>query len=119
MELYMTNSESNSISVKTINDHSEEEYSIPIDISDIIYICQEYNKLGWKIQNQIENILEIGVEEAINKNIVKKESLPHIKCFLKSICKNAYFGDAVDQSYECIYLIEEYEGKLQNNIILN
>ena len=35
----------------------DEEYSIPLDISDIISICREYNKLGWQIQNQVENIL--------------------------------------------------------------
>ena len=36
---------------------NEEEYSdIPIDISDIINICKEYNKLGGDIQNQIDYI---------------------------------------------------------------
>ena len=97
----------------------DEEYSIPIDISDILSICREYNKLGWQIQNQIESILELGVAEAINKNIVKKESLPHIKSFLKSICKNAYFGDAVNQADECIFKIKEYESSVKSNIILN
>ena len=28
----------------------DDEYSIPLDISDIINICREYNKLGWQIQ---------------------------------------------------------------------
>jgi len=87
----------------------EEEYSIPLDISDIINICREYNKLGWKIQNQVENILELGVEESIKQGIVTKESLPQIKSFLKSISSNAYFGDAVSQSNDCIKLIREYE----------
>lgn len=87
----------------------EEEYSIPLDISDIINICREYNKLGWKIQNQVENILEVGVEESIKQGIVTKESLPQIKNFLKSISSNAYFGDAVSQSNDCIKLIREYE----------
>jgi len=88
---------------------SEEEYSIPLDISDIINICREYNKLGWKIQNQVENILEVGVEESIKQGIVNKESLPQITSFLKSISRNAYFGDAVSQSNDCIKLIREYE----------
>ena len=37
--------------------NNEEEFSIPLDVSDILNICKEYNKLGWQIQGQIENIL--------------------------------------------------------------
>lgn len=90
---------------------NDEEYSIPLDISDIINICREYNKLGSQIQNQVEIILDTGVDQAIEKGYVKRESLPHIKNFLNSICKNAYFGDAVSQAHDCIFLIEEYELK--------
>lgn len=93
----------------TTSNEKEDEYSIPLDISDIISICREYNKLGWQIQNQVENILEVGVEESIKSGIVKQQSLPHIKSFLHSICKNAYFGDAVSQARDCIQLIAEYE----------
>lgn len=89
----------------------EEEYSIPLDISDIITICREFNKLGWQIQNQVENILEVGVEESIKSGIVKQQSLPHIKSFLRAISRNAYFGDAVSQAHDCIGLIEAYEAK--------
>lgn len=89
----------------------DEEYSIPLDISDIISICKDFNGLGWQIQNQVENILEVGIEESIKNGIVKQESLPHIKYFLQRICKNAYFGDAVSQAKECIHLIQEYEAK--------
>jgi hypothetical protein len=87
----------------------EEEYSIPLDISDIINICREYNKLGWQIQNQVESILDLGVDQSIKASYVKRESLPHIKSFLRSICENPYFGDAVDQAKDCIFLLEEYE----------
>lgn len=98
----------------------EEEYSIPLDISDIINICREFNKLGWQIQNQVENILEVGVEEAINNGIVKQQSLPHIKSFLRAISKNAYFGDAVSQAEDCIKLIDAYEkGIIAPDIVLN
>ena len=89
----------------------EEEYSIPLDISDIIRICQEYNKLGWQVQHQVENILEVGVEESIKSGNVRKESLPQIRKFLNRICDNAYFGDAVSQAKDCINLIQEYEDK--------
>lgn len=90
---------------------TDEEFSIPLDISDIISICREYNKLGWQIQNQVENILEVGVQESIKTGHVKKESLPHIKSFLKQITQNAYFGDATTQAEECIFLIENYQNE--------
>lgn len=90
-------------------DELTEEFSIPLDISDIISICQEYNKLGWQIQNQIEYILENGVAESIKSGIVKSEALPFIKDFLKRIYDNGYFGDASSQAQECIELIKQYE----------
>src|ERR1039458_617841 len=108
MELHMTAQELD-LTLVTTPSETEEEYSIPLDISDIISICREFNKLGWQMQNQVENILEVGVEESIRNGSVKKESLPHIKSFLLSICKNAYFGDAVSQAQDCIALIRDYE----------
>ena len=86
----------------------DDEYDIPLDISDLISVCREYNKLGWQIQNQVESILDMGVQQAVEAGLVKRESLPHIKSFLNAICKNAYFGDAADQANACIYLIDEY-----------
>lgn len=100
-----------SLGKTTTSNDQDEEFSIPLDISDIISICREYNKLGWQIQNQVENILEVGVEESIKSGKVKRESLPHIKSFLRSICSNAYFGDAVSQANDCITLILDYEDK--------
>jgi hypothetical protein len=94
----------------TTNDQ-DDEFSIPIDISDIISICKDFNSLGWQIQNQVENILEVGVEESIKSGFVKQESLPHVKYFLHKICKNAYFGDAVSQAQDCIKLIQQFEEK--------
>jgi hypothetical protein len=108
----MTLTEFETIALTTVNsDQQDDEFSIPIDISDIISICKDFNNLGWKIQNQIENILEVGVEESIRSGFVKQESLPHIKYFLYKICKNAYFGDAVSQAQDCIKLIHQYEDK--------
>lgn len=97
------------VSSTTTSNETDEEYSIPLDISDIITICREFNKLGWHIQNQVEQILEVGVEESIKSGNVKRESLPHIKSFLHCISQNAYFGDAVSQAQDCIKLIKEYE----------
>lgn len=91
------------------SEDKDEEFSIPLDISDIISICKDFNSLGWQIQQQVENILEVGVEESIKSGFVKKESLPRIKHFLRRICDNAYFGDAVSQAQDCIELIHNYE----------
>jgi hypothetical protein len=122
MELHMTAHKievSKLISTSTIN--NTDEYSIPLDISDLINVCKEFNKLGGQIQNQIEYIIEFGVEESLKNGNVKRESLPYIKNFLKFICKNPYFGDAIMQAEECIYLISTYEELNKPNIspILN
>jgi hypothetical protein len=111
MESHMTAHELKVLSLTdiTATNDQDEEFSIPLDISDIISICREYNKLGWQIQNQVENILEVGVEESIKTGCVKRESLPHIKSFLRSITTNAYFGDATAQAEDCIQLINQYE----------
>jgi len=97
------------VSTPTPTHEKEDEYSIPIDISDIINICREFTKLTWQMQNQIDSILEMGVEESIKSGAVQRISLPHIKSFLMRICDNAYFGDAVSQSSDCIRLIQQYE----------
>lgn len=90
-----------------------EEYDIPLDISDILNICKEYNKLGWNLQNQVESIVEWGVSDSINNGIVKRESLPHIKNFLCKIIENPYFGDAISQAQDCINLIKQYQERFK------
>ena len=99
----------------------EDEFSnIPLCINDIISICMEYNKLGYNIQHQINNIVELGVDESIKSEVVKVEALPYIKDFLYSITRNPYFGEAIDQAKECIFLIKEYESvNKKNNLLLN
>lgn len=103
------------IESKTSNT-KDDEFSIPIDISDIISICREYNKLGWQIQQQVENIVEVGVEESIKSGYVKKEALPLIKDFLRSVCNNPYFGDATIQAQECLFMIDTY---IENHVIIS
>lgn len=90
---------------------TDEEYSIPLNISEIIFICKEFNKLGINLQNQVENLLEFGVEESIKNGFVKQQSLPLIKNFLNLICENQYFGDAASQAKDCIKLINAFEDK--------
>ncbi len=109
----MTLNEFDTISLNEVNTSTkeDEEFSIPLDISDIISICKDFNSLGWQVQNQIENILEVGLEESIKTGHVKQESLPRIKFFLRRICDNAYFGDATSQAQDCLKLIRQYEDK--------
>jgi hypothetical protein len=95
----------------TFDQKIDSSFSIPLDISDIMLICREYHKLGYQLQFQIESLLEIGVEQSLNKGLVKNNSLPIIKDFLKRIVGNVYFGDASEQAKECIYLLDMYEQK--------
>ncbi len=67
--------------------------------------------MGWQIQNQVEELTEIGIDEAIKIGSVKVTALPHIKDFLCAVSNNMYFGDAADQAKECIALIEIFETK--------
>jgi hypothetical protein len=89
--------------------NEEETFGLPLDISDIISVCREYSKLGWTVQNQIEFIMEIGIQEAVNNKMVNVSSLPHIKEFLQQIQQNGYFGEAAEQAQECIQMIEVFE----------
>ena len=98
----------------------DEELTIPLDISDIISICKEFSKLGYKIQNQVESIIEVGVTESIKLGIVDETSLLHIEDFLKQIVKNPYFGEAVLQAEDCLYVIKSHKlATKTKKIILN
>lgn len=107
----------NLVLVSNTSNEQDDEYNIPLDISDIISICKEFNGLGWQIQNQVENILEVGVDESIATGKVNQASLPHIKKFLKAICGNPYFGDSKYQSLNIIWEIDDYlKNNSQNNL---
>jgi len=106
-----------SVSNSTPTNEKDDEYSIPTDISDIINICKEFTKLTWQMQNQIDSILDLGVEESIKSGAVHRESLPYIKNFLIRIGDNAYFGDAVSQALDCVRLIQQYEETHKANLI--
>jgi len=105
----MTLNKIDNFSINEAKSNETDEFSIPLHINDILSICQDFAML--KIQYQIEDILEYGVEESIKNSLVKQESLPHIKYFLQKICKNPYFGDATAQAEDCLTLIYAYEDK--------
>lgn len=96
----------------------DDEYStIPLCIDDIISICKEYAILGQSIQQQIEGIIEVGVEEAVRTGSVKQQSLPHIKSFLQAVVSNPYFGDASSQARDCLLAIKSFESKRQSKLL--
>lgn len=115
METAMIAQKLETLALNTLNSNEEDEFTIPLDIQDIINICKEYNQLGWKMQNQVQDILEMGIEECIKTNKVNKESLPHIKNFLQQIIKNPYFGDSTFQSIEIIKEINRYMQESNQN----
>jgi hypothetical protein len=86
-----------------------EVLDIPLDISDLISICREYTKLGYQMQSQVDQLLELGIQDAIKTRVVSAAALPHIKSFLQQVIRNPYFGDAVDQASDCIRMIEGWQ----------
>lgn len=97
-----------------------DEFDIPLDISDILAICKEYQKVGYQIQNQIDSILELGVEEAITSGVVKESSLIFISDFLHKIAANPYFGDSCSQAKTAAWLIKDYQSiNKPQTIVLN
>lgn len=96
---------------------NEDEFSIPMDISDIINICKEYNNLGNSIQMYIDILLDDGIETALKQGKINQQSIPHIKHFLKAITQNPLFGDAKNQAEDAIEIIETYEKSKSNNVI--
>lgn len=94
------------------NNSSNVQYNEPLDtalnITDILAVCKQFSQLGWKIQSQLEYILEYGIEEAIQSNRIDAQTLPHIRDFLQLICENGYFGDAADQSLELLMMLDDF-----------
>lgn len=85
-----------------------EQYDIPIDVSDLLTLCKRFSQLGWKIQSQVEYVVENGLEEALESGVITADSLPHIRSFLKLICENVYFGDAADQCLDVLTKLDDF-----------
>jgi len=84
---------------------------VPLDLSDLLTLCKEYSRLGFNLQNQVEILIDCGVETAINQRLIARSSLPHIRAFLKTIEQNALFGDSSLQANELITAIDFYAHK--------
>ena len=76
-------------------------------ISDVLNVCKQFSQLGWRIQAQLEYILNHGIEEAIGDGQISAETLPHIRHFLQFLCENPYFGDASEESLELLLLLDD------------
>jgi len=92
-----------------VNPSADDELDIPLSMTDLLSLCREYSKLGWQMQQQVEMIVELGIQEAIATGAVSVSALPLVKEFLAQIIRNAYFGDAVDQAEECIRMVDDYQ----------
>jgi hypothetical protein len=87
----------------------QETLDIPIGLSDLISLCQAYTEMTWQIRQQANDLIELGIDDALKTQAVSASSLPHIKSFLQQVQRNPYFGDAVAQAQEAIWLIEEWQ----------
>jgi len=105
----------NTVRQATIEETDKEEtFSNPIDLQDIINVCQNYSQLGQSIQWQVSCLMDIGVEEAVRSNQVSIAALPHIRSFLQQIEKTVYFGDACELASELIFKIDLFEDENQS-----
>lgn len=102
----MNNSEYNAKYASLPKENNDND--IPIDLSDVLNVCRNYAVLGINIQQQIEHIMEMGIDEAISSGTVKIEVLPHIREFLKLITDNL-LGDIVDQCFALMMMIDDFE----------
>jgi hypothetical protein len=79
-----------------------EELDIPLDISDIIEICQEYNALGFQLQSNLQSILEDGVEVSIASGKINPKFVPFLIGFFDKVSKNVYLGDSAFQARQLV-----------------
>lgn len=90
---------------------SDDEFSNPIDISDLLDICKEYSNSGSKIQSHIQRIYDEGFEYAVQ--FMEPESLPFIKSYFEKISKNPLFGDACCQANDIVLRINQHYVKIK------
>jgi hypothetical protein len=76
----------------------DDEFSIPLDISDLLNICKEFNELNAATKLQLENIIDNGIENSLKQGLITYDGLPKIINFFSKIKENAYFGDAASQA---------------------
>lgn len=85
--------------------------SAPTDISDILNICKHFSQLGWRLQVQLEMIMENGVEEAMSGGQVDANALLGIRGFLKVVSDNELLGEVSEQCFATMMMIDHYIDK--------
>jgi hypothetical protein len=85
---------------------SADHFDVPLDLTDVLTVCREFSRLGYNIQAQIELLIDHGVENAINQQLIKRSSLPYIRSFLRTIVDAQYFGEAGSKADDLITEID-------------
>lgn len=84
----------------------DDEFDIPMSISDIIEVCQEYSKLE-NLQDCIEDVIDDNVDALIKSGKLNIKSIPKLLVFLDKISNNPYFGDASYQAEQLIITLKK------------
>lgn len=102
---------------KIIDKHiADDEFSIPLDISDLLNICKEFNELNAATKLQLENIIDNGIESSLQQGFITYDGLPKIIKFFSKIKENAYFGDAATQADELLNVMKSL-AKIRNRTL--
>jgi len=80
----------------------DDEFDIPLDISDFIDICKIYSKMG-DYQYFIDELAETKQVESVPVSV-----LPMMISFFEKLSQNPYFGDAATVSREFSNKLKKY-----------
>jgi hypothetical protein len=58
-----------------------------MDLTTILDICKEYNRLGWAVQEQLEKVIDDSdnIKEMVEDGKLNPNALKYIKTFLENI----------------------------------
>lgn len=62
-----------------------------MELYDLIQLCKKYSRMGWAVQQQLDNILDMGLAAAIEEGKVNPNALDIIREFLGDV---AGYSDA-------------------------
>lgn len=67
-----------------------------MDISSVLEICKAYNKLGWAMQDQLNDIAESGgeLENLIEEGKLNPNALYYINEFLQKVEDNIPYNES-------------------------
>jgi len=56
-----------------------------MELYDLIQLCKKYSHMGWAVQQQLDNILDVGLAAAIEEGKVNPNALNLVKDFLGDV----------------------------------